>query len=150
MKQRIYIDTSVFGGYFDDEFMIHTRKLFDKFKEGIYEPIISSHTIYELEKGAPDYIIENLKTIDYKKYDINDDIIELAEKYIEQKVVTQKYYDDALHIAAATIIGVDVLVSWNFKHIVNLNRIKLFNSVNIVEKYNILEIRTPREIIENE
>ena len=82
MIEKIYIDTSVFGGYFDDEFMVYTRKLFDKFRDGSYKPIISSHTIYELEKGAPDYVIENLKTIDYKKYDTNDEIIELAEKYI--------------------------------------------------------------------
>ena len=54
---------------------------------------------------------------------------------------------DALHIAIATVSGVDVLVSWNFKHIVNLNRIKLFNSVNLKEGYHLLEIRTPLEVI---
>jgi hypothetical protein len=69
---------------------------------------------------------------------------------MEQKIVSENYYGDALHIAVATVIGVDVLVSWNFKHIVNLNKIKSFNSVNIKEGYNILEIRTPREVIENE
>jgi len=66
------------------------------------------------------------------------------------KIVTKKYYSDALHIAVATVIGVDVLVSWNFKHIVNLNKIKSFNSVNLKEGYNILEIRSPREVIDNE
>jgi hypothetical protein len=69
---------------------------------------------------------------------------------MDQKIVSQKYYGDALHIAIATVIGVDVLVSWNFKHIVNLDKIKLFNSVNLKEGYSILEIRTPREVIEDE
>jgi hypothetical protein len=67
-----------------------------------------------------------------------------------EKIVSENYYSDALHIAAATVIGVDVLVSWNFKHIVNLNKIKLFNSVNLREGYSILDIRTPREVIGDE
>jgi hypothetical protein len=103
-----------------------------------------------LENGAPDHVKENLKTINYKEYTVNDDMLKLAEKYMEQKIVSENYYGDALHIAVATVIGVDVLVSWNFKHIVNLDRIKSFNSVNLKEGYNILEIRTPREVIENE
>ncbi|MDR2731825.1 MAG: hypothetical protein LBB36_01240, partial [Fibromonadaceae bacterium] len=113
-------------------------------------PIISSHVIAELENGAPEHIKENLKTITYEEYAVNDEMLKLAEKYMEQKIVTENYYGDALHIAAATVLGVDVLISWNFKHIVNLNRIKLFNSVNLREGYSILEIRTPREIVENE
>jgi predicted nucleic acid-binding protein len=143
---RIYLDTSVIGGYFDDEFKESTQKLFDKFKKGIYKPIISSHVIAELEGGAPEYIKENLKTIGYEEHTVNDDMIKLAEKYMEQEIVSKKYYGDALHIAVATVLGVDVLISWNFKHIVNLNRIKLFNSVNLREGYGILEIRSPMEV----
>ena len=81
---------------------------------------------------------------------VNEEMVKLAEKYMEQKIVSEKYYSDALHIAVATVIGVDVLVSWNFKHIVNLDKIKLFNSVNLREGYSILEIRTPREVVTNE
>jgi len=147
---KVYIENSVIGGYFDDEFKEHTRKLFDKFKKGIFKPVISSHVIAELENGAPNHVKENLMTINYEEYTINDEMIKLAEKYIEQKVVSENYYSDALHIAVATVIGVDVLVSWNFKHIVNLDRIKSFNSVNLKEGYSILEIRTPREVVENE
>jgi predicted nucleic acid-binding protein len=147
---KIYIENSVIGGYFDDEFEEYTHKLFDKFKKGVYKPVISSHTIAELENGAPEYIKENLKTIDYEEYVVNDEMINLTEKYMEQKIVSKNYYNDALHIAVATVIGVDVLVSWNFKHILNLNRIKMFNSVNLKEGYSILEIRSPREVIENE
>jgi hypothetical protein len=147
---KIYIENSVIGGYFDDEFMEHTHKLFEKFKDGVYKPVISSHVIAELENGAPDHVKENLKTLNYEEYAVNDEMLKLAEKYMEQKIVSENYYGDALHIAVATVMGVDVLVSWNFKHIVNLDRIKSFNSVNLKEGYKILEIRTPREVIENE
>jgi len=147
---RIYIENSVIGGYFDDEFKEFTQKLFENFRIGMFKPIISSHVIAELENGAPEFVKENLKTIDYEEFLVNDEMLKFAEKYIEQKIVTETYYSDALHIAIATVLGVDVLVSWNFKHIVNLNRIKLFNSVNLREGYNILEIRSPREVVDHE
>ena len=146
----VYIENSVIGGYFDDEFKKFTHKLFEKFKDGTYKPIVSSHVIAELENGAPEYVKEILKTINYEEHIVNDEMLELAKKYMEQKIVSRNYYSDALHIAVATVLGVDVLVSWNFKHIVNLGRIKLFNSVNLKEGYSILEIRSPREVIENE
>jgi hypothetical protein len=149
-KLRVYLENSVIGGYFDDEFKEYTYKLFEKFRNGEYKPIISSHVIVELENGAPDHVIENLKTIDFEKYEITEEMFKLAEKYMERKIVSNKYYNDVLHIAIATILKVDVLVSWNFAHIVNLNRIKMFNQVNIEEGYNLLEIRSPREVIENE
>ena len=147
---NIYVENSVIGGYFDDEFKEYSQKLFENFKKGIYKPIISSHVVAELENGAPEYIKKNLEAINYEEYAVNEEMLKLAEKYMDQKIVTEKYYGDALHITIATVLGIDVLVSWNFKHIVNLNRIKLFNSVNLREGYNILEIRTPREVVENE
>ena len=88
--------------------------------------------------------------MEYEENDVSDEMIKLAEKYLELKIVSENYYGDALHIAIATVLCVDLLVSWNFKHIVNLNRIKLFNSVNLREGYGILEIRTPMEVINNE
>ncbi|MCL1946699.1 MAG: PIN domain protein [Chitinivibrionia bacterium] len=147
---KVYLENSVVGGYFDDEFKKYTHKLFEKFRDETYKPIISSHVIAELESGAPDYVIENLKTINYEEYAVNEEMIKLTEKYMEQKIVSNKYYGDALHIAAATVIGVDILVSWNFKHIVNQNRIKIFNSVNLQEGYNILEIRSTKEVVGDE
>ena len=149
-KLSIYIEDSVIGGYFDDEFKEHTQELFKNFKNEKYTPIISSHVIAELENGAPSHVKENLQNINYEEYNVNEEMIKLAEKYMEQKIVSENYYSDALHIAVAAVIGVDVLVNWNFKHIVNLIKIKMFNSVNLKEGYNILEIRSPREIIENE
>ncbi|GHV84197.1 hypothetical protein AGMMS50212_15370 [Spirochaetia bacterium] len=151
MKQlRVYIENSVIGGYFDCVFMEPTRKLFDVFKNGQYKAVVSSHTYDELNNGAPDRVKENLETIEYEKHDVNEEMLDLTEKYMAENIITEQYASDALHIAIATVLGVDVLVSWNFKHIVNLNKIRLFNAVNLREGYGILDIRTPQEVIENE
>ena len=104
-KLRIYIENSVIGGYFDEEFEVFTKKLFECFKNGKYIPIISSHVITELENGAPEKVIKNLQNIDYEKFIVNEEMGFLAQKYIEQKIVTEKYYSDALHIAVATVIA---------------------------------------------
>jgi hypothetical protein len=144
---RVYIENSVIGGYFDIIFEEATKKLFEKFKAGEYRAVISTHTYGELDNGAPENVKSNLETISYEKVDVTEEMLDLTQKYMEEKIVSEQYRSDALHIAIATISGVDVLVSWNFKHIVNLNRIKLFNSVNLKEGYTMLEIRTPSEVI---
>ena len=76
-----------------------------------------------------------------------DEAVKLAETYITEGALTNKSYNDALHIALATIYNADVLVSWNFKHIVNLERIRLYNSINLRHGYRVIEIRTPREVL---
>ena len=78
---------------------------------------------------------------------ISNQAITLAETYINEGALTNKSYNDALHIALATLNNADVLASWNFKHIVNLDRIRLYNSINLRLGYRMIEIRTPREII---
>jgi hypothetical protein len=92
---------------------------------------------------------KNLNKIpdDYIEVVISDaESRDLANLYLDEKAVSSKYYEDALHIAIATINKVDVLVSWNFKHIVNLERIRKYNAVNLMNGYTMLEIRNPREI----
>jgi hypothetical protein len=79
---------------------------------------------------------------------INDEAIDLADKYISENVVGKTSRPDCLHIAIATLHNADVLASWNFKHIVNITRIRGYNGVNYMNGYKMLEIRTPREIIE--
>ena len=143
---RIYIENSVIGGYFDKEFKIPTGKLFDLFKKGVYKAVISAHTVTELD-GAPDDVKTNLQTIDFEKHEVSEEMLALSQKYMAEKIIGKKFQGDALHIAIATVLGVDALVSWNFKHIVNLNKIRLFNSVNLHEGYAILDIRTPLEVI---
>jgi hypothetical protein len=149
MKQRVYIDTSVIGGCFDDEFEIWSNMLFDDFKSGIRIAVVSDITIDELS-DAPQIVQDNFKTISDESLEVifaDSEVKRLADLYIRDKAVSEKFIEDALHIAVATINKVNVLASWNFKHIVNLNRIRQYNAVNLKNGYQILEIRTPREII---
>ena len=147
MKQRLYIDTSVFGGYFDEEFKEHTIPLFDRIKAGEFIILYSTVTQDELE-NAPDQVkefVKSLKTDLTEFIEMTDEVLDLATKYITEKVVGQTSYADCLHIALATINRADFLVSWNFKHIVNIERIRGYNSINIKNGYKQLDIRSPRE-----
>ena len=83
----------------------------------------------------------------FERVELTDEAIKLAEKYVEEKVVGKTSIEDCRHIAIATIYKVDVLASWNFKHIVNLDRIKGYNSVNLRLGYTMIEIRSPKDLI---
>jgi predicted nucleic acid-binding protein len=147
LKQRIYIDTSVFGGNFDEEFKEQTVPLFDRIKEGEFIILYSTVTQDEIE-SAPEKVKELVKSLRAdltELIEITDEAIDLATEYITEKVVGQTSYSDCLHIALATISRADFLVSWNFKHIVNIERIRGYNSINIKNGYKQLEIRSPRE-----
>ncbi len=144
---KIYIDTSVIGGCFDEEFKNYSNELFDHFYNNFHIPVISETVIEELDQ-APERVKNKLSSLDNVVIlENNLETKSLAQQYINEKIVTNKFFDDALHIASATVNKIDVLVSWNFKHIVNLNKIHLFNSVNLREGYSILEIRTPMELL---
>ena len=149
MKPRIYIDTSLIGGCFDSEFEEWSNKLFDDFKNGRKIAVISDITLDELEE-APVKVRNVIYTIPEQYIEVitsNQDSEHLADLYINEGAVTRKFYEDALHIAIATIDQISVLASWNFKHIVNLDRIRLYNAVNLKNGYSMLEIRSPREIL---
>lgn len=151
-KQRFYFDTSVFGGAFEEEFEEATLQLFERVKLGQVICIVSNLTEAELA-NAPERVrayCQDLPKGSVEKVIITDEIAFLASKYIEEKVIGQTSFDDCAHIAAATIYKADILVSWNFKHIVNVYRIRGYNSVNIRLNYQPIEIRSPIEILEYE
>lgn len=149
MKQRIYIDTSVVGGYFDEEFKEATLKLFERL--GNNEIIFVVSDLLDLELiNAPKQVREHLFNYPADKFqriELTEEAIKLADKYIEEKVVGKTSLEDCRHIAMATIHKVDVLASWNFKHIVNLDRIKGYNSVNLRLGYSMIEIRSPKDLV---
>ncbi len=152
MKQRIYTDTSVIGGCFDIEFENGSLSLFEVFRSGSAVIVVSDLTLAELESAPEDVqkVLKNVpkSSIEYVEFTQESGI--LAEQYLKVGVVSEKYRVDAQHIASATIHCVDVLVSWNFKHIVNLERIHGYNSVNLKLGYPLLEIRTPLEVLKYE
>ena len=149
MKQRLYIDTSVFGGYFDDEFAEFTKPLFEKISNGNFKLLFSTATQDELENAPPQVrdLVTHLKTEFTEFIEETEEAVNLALAYIAEKVVGQTSYVDCLHIALATIHRADFLISWNFKHIVNVQRIMGYNSVNLKNGYKQLEIRSPRELL---
>ena len=152
MKQRFYFDTSVFGGVFDKEFDEATLQLFERVKLGEIICVYSDLTESEL-LDSPERVknyFKDLPNANLERVIVNDEILTLASKYISEKVVGKTSLDDCVHIATATINKVDILVSWNFKHIVNVYRIRGYNSINIRSNYQSLEIRSPKEIIEYE
>lgn len=152
MIQRFYFDTSVFGGMYDIEFEKETTLLFEKVSLGQIICVYSDLTESELS-NAPEKVkdfFQNLKTEHKEVITVTPEGLKLAETYIAENVVGQTSIDDCIHIATATLSKVDVLVSWNFKHIVNVYRIRGYNSVNLRLGYSTLDIRSPNEIVGNE
>lgn len=147
-KIRVYADTSVFGGTQDEEFTDPSRLFFERVHKGEFVVIISNVTLRELVK-SPDSVQavwQNLPVEFIEVVPIDADVEELAEAYIRAKVLSQDSQNDALHVAAATVAGADLILSWNFRHIVNFSRIRGFNSVNISLGYRTLTILSPLEV----
>jgi predicted nucleic acid-binding protein len=149
-RQRIYIDTSIVGGFFDTEFEKETKLLFKQLENKEIIFVISEVLTSELE-NAPEWVktlLDNYSDDYFEKVPLTDEARELADKYIAENVVGKTSLEDCRHIALATINKVDVLASWNFKHIVNLSRINGYNAVNLKNGYKIIEIRNPKELID--
>lgn len=151
--QRVYLDTSVIGGCFDPEFSPWSQSLTEDFRLGRYRPVVSEVVAAEIA-ASPQRVqqqyaeIAALPGAEFLLLDA--EVVELAEAYQDRGIVSSKYYDDGTHIALATRAEVDVLVSWNFKHIVHLEKIRLFNAVNLERGYKPLQIYSPREVAHHE
>lgn len=155
----LYLETSIFGFYFDDESRNLLKReaviaLFNQMKLDIFKGVISPITIRELSKTPSPFAQEFLSLLDdlnVEPLSLNSEEIEhLAQEYIREGIIPAELADDARHIAYATIGKVDVLVSLNLKHIVNEWAIRGINSVNLRKGYMLLSIRTPEEVIKYE
>ncbi len=148
-RLHIYTDSSVIGGCEDPEFSEDSLALWRLFVKGDFVQVLSAHTLRELQ-DAPDEVRSHILEVPAAHQIILEDTPEaydLAEAYLAHGIVGPGSHSDALHVALATIGRVDVLVSWNFKHIVNLGRIRSFNAVNLEQGYGLVEIRTPKEVL---
>jgi predicted nucleic acid-binding protein len=148
---RIYLDTSVFGGCFDIEFAEESLAIFELIRSGIYRGVVSEIVFEELE-NAPQRVREIILTLPEKMLEsiaISEEIIQLRKEYESADILGPKWIDDMTHVAAATVARVDAIVSWNFKHIVRLDKMKAYNSVNLQNGYGILTIISPKEAIIN-
>ena len=146
--RKLYLDTSVIGGYFDDEFKEETQKLWKLMEQGRYKFHTSATTEKELIR-AP----ERIKSLFRKTFDDEDVFIpsneafDLAEEYIKAGILSRKYTDDAVHVAVASLERLMILVSWNFKHMVNLRNKESFNAINLLNGYGNIRIVSPKELI---
>ena len=148
-KLRTYVDTSVFGVVYDEEFSSASQLFFEQAKKGTFLIIISEITLEELG-AAPQkvrQVFEDLPPDIVLEVAIDKEVFQIAQRYIDNQILARKWIDDAIHVAAATISHADLILSWNFKHIVNYDKIRKFNSVNIFFGYPQLDIRSPLEVI---
>ena len=145
---KIYLDTSVFGGYFDKEFELPSRHLFTCILKGQFVVVVSDVVSTELSQ-APSKVQDLARSIaSFTRHtDITSAAIDLQKSYIEAGIVTKKSLNDALHVAIATTAGVDAIVSWNFKHIVKLDKIKRYNDINMTRGFQKLTIISPQEVV---
>lgn len=150
---RIYVDTSVFGGCFDNEFKAASLKLFDEIRAGRFILLFSAATLREL-KTAPEQVRAILQSIPeqfLEAIEETPEVIELRDAYLKAGIVTKKSTVDAEHIAAASVAGADIIVSWNFKHIVHYDKIRGYRAVNLLNRYShLIAIHSPKEVINND
>lgn len=147
-KSGVYVDTSVIGGCCDPEFQEWSNGLLEDFEAERYSLLLSSLTDAEIE-GAPEEVKDvyrRFRELAQEVLDLSDEAIGLADEYLRHGIVPESFLDDARHIAIATVAAADILVSWNFKHIVHYEKIQRFNAVNLEMGYKPISIHSPREV----
>lgn len=147
-RTSIYVDTSVIGGCCDPEFQEWSYGLLKDFQSGTFSLFLSVLTDAEIQ-DAPDEVKDvyaEFRECANGILELTPEAINLADAYLSHNILTQNYRDDARHIAIATLAGIDLLVSWNFKHIVRFDKIQRFNAVNIEMGYKPILIYSPREV----
>jgi predicted nucleic acid-binding protein len=145
---RVYIDTSVIGGCFDVEFAPWSNGLMQDFRAGHFRPVLSEVVAGEI-RAAPEPVrlqYAELLRLGAEFLAVSDEALDLADVYEARGILAPRFRNDLLHIALATVADADVLVSWNFRHVVRLEKIRLFNAVNLERGYKPIEIYSPREV----
>lgn len=145
---KVYADTSVFGGVYDDEFSNASKLFFDQVKAGKFHLITSAVVSEEILKAPKKVANFFNKIIEFSEIaEVKIDALNLRDKYLEANIVTKKWLTDAMHVAIATVSNCSIIVSWNFAHIVNFQKIPLYNAVNRINGYNDIGIYSPMEVI---
>lgn len=146
---RIYVDTSVVGGCLDSGFADESTAIFAMAARGEITLLLSDLLFQELE-DAPRQVREILRTLPDRSFELietTQPVIELQEQFMRASIVGNSASDDAIHVALAIVHGADLIVSWNFKHLVHVDKIRGFNSVGVRMGYNMVDIRSPKEVV---
>lgn len=149
MKPRLYLDTSVIGGYFDAEWMDDTRELWAQARAGKWQlltPVLTERELHDAPAPVRELFEETFRR-EAELLAVTDDAEDLAQEYLKAGVVSAKFADDARHVALCTVHRINHLVSWNFRHLVNVRREAGFNAVNLLQGYPPVSIVNPKEII---
>lgn len=149
---RAYVDTSVFGGVFDELFLPESQRFFQLARTGQLQIVTSGLVTLEISRapeGVQTWYDDWLPQMEIVDVD-NIDALRLARAYVDAGVVTPKWHDDAMHVAYATIAQCHLIVSWNFKHIVNYQKDPQYNAVNVLQGYGPIAIHSPMEVIPSE
>ncbi len=153
MKQlRVYCDTSVLGGCFDEEFQKESELFFEHVKNGKFVLVISPTVLAELD-AAPEHVQKVLSALpsDFVEFtEFSGEVAYLRDEYIKAGILTPSSKSDAEHIASASIADADFVVSWNFKHIVHYDKISGYQAVNLMNGYREIRIYSPREVVDND
>ena len=147
-KQTVYLDTSVIGGCFDKEFQTWSNGIINDIENGFYKGATSKIVMAELSM-APLNVkqkYEYLLDLGLETYETNKDVEFLLDAYLDRGILSDRFINDMTHIALATVHHADILVSWNFKHIVHYDKITKFNAVNLEYGFRQLTILSPREV----
>ena len=148
MKRRLYADTSVLGGYFDVEFEQYSKRFVESLREERFVLLTSGVVIEEIEEG-PEKVRDLFASIPVESMEVvplTMEIINLRDAYLKAGILGEKWIDDATHVATATVARAEAIVSWNFRHIVRLDKMKAYNRINLANGYGYLTIVTPKEI----
>lgn len=151
MPIRTYADTSVYGGLHDEEFAGDSQQFFERVRAGQFDLVTSAVVDDELE-GAPAAVQADYQALlpHAAVVDVTDEALDLQEAYLAAGILTPTWEDDALHIALATVHGCELIVSWNFKHIVHFQKIPQYNAVNALHGYDEIAIHSPPEVISDD
>lgn len=145
---RVYVDTSVFGGVADEEFSEPSRRFFERLHCGEFSLVVSTEVLRELSV-APKIVRNEYDKIPRQSVEsvpVSPEVEFLADAYVAAGVLGKASRSDAIHVAAATVAEVDLIVSWNFRHIVNFDRIGKYSAVNVLNGYRPIDIRSPAEV----
>ncbi len=148
---RTYADTSVFGGVFDEEFEEPSKAFFDTIKKAKFLLVTSELVRQEIQAGpksVQELFLDILPIADIAE--ITAEALKLQQAYMDAGILSEKYSTDALHVALATVSQASLIVSWNFKHIVNFQKIPMYNTVNTRHSYSEIAIYSPLEVIDYE
>ena len=143
---RLYLDSTVIKGCGDPEFDRWSWSLLQDFRSGIYCPVISTLVQDELA-GANSAVSEALAALMEcrpKVIEVTEKAQTLADLYLDRKILTEAFRNDALHVALATLEEADALVSWNYRNILHISKLRQYITVNLELGLRPLQIRSPR------